>query len=69
MGLKKQRDRELRRRHARTAEVIAVQGDKILIAKPVRTLPSQQSVERVLAYVISKHLIRTEEITLRLSTT
>ncbi len=64
MRLKKQRYRELRRRHARAAEILAVQGDKIFIAKPVRTVPSQQSVERVLAYVISKHVIRAEEITL-----
>ena len=69
MCLQKQRYRELRRRHARAAEVLAVQCDKILIAKPVRTVSSQQSVEAVLAYVISKYVIRAEEITLRLSTT
>ncbi len=67
--LQQQRDRQLRGRDARASEVLAVQGDEILIAKPVRTLASQQSVESLLAYVISKRVIRTEEIALRLSTT
>ncbi len=69
MRLQKQRHGELRRRDARASEVLAVQCDKIHIAKPVRTLASQQSVEGLLAYVISKRVIRTEEIALRLSTT
>jgi hypothetical protein len=69
MRLQKQRYDELRRRHARASEVLAVQGDEILIAKPLRTLASQQSVEGLLAHVISKRVIRAEEIALRLSTT
>ena len=69
MRLQKQRDGELRRRDTRASEVLAVQRDKILIGKPVRTPASQQSVEGLLTYVISKHVIRTEKITLRLSTT
>ena len=67
--VRQQRYGELRGRDARAPEVLAVECDKILIAKPVRTMASQPSVEGLLAYVISKRVIRTEEIALRLATT
>jgi len=57
MRLQKQRDGDLRRRHARACEVLAVQRYEIVIRKPVCTMASQQSVEGLLAQVISKHVI------------
>ncbi len=69
MRLRKQRYGELRRGDARASEVLAVRCDKIHIAKPVCTMASQQSAKALFAYVISKRVIRAEEIALRLSTT
>ena len=69
MRVRKQRYGWLRGRDARAPEVLAVQYDKILTAKSVHTMASQQSVEGLLTYAISKRVIWTEAIALRLATT